>query len=120
MLRTRLVVADWEPLKPLVHVLKQGPAVFNDATRQGAKCGPVMSVRSVTEPAEALQLDSRSVVSEDDVQADTRSVASTQATTASLASRYSQNPASATSLQEDISLNRMGYAQDCLSHCGGV
>ncbi|KAK9816267.1 hypothetical protein WJX74_008892 [Apatococcus lobatus] len=49
-----------------------------------------MSVRLPAEPAEAPQLDARSVVSEDDVQADTRSVrsnSSTQATTASLASR---------------------------------
>ena len=46
-----------------------------------------MSARLGSELPEALQLDARSVVSEDDVQADTRSVASTQATTASLASR---------------------------------
>ncbi|KAK9867188.1 hypothetical protein WJX84_004710 [Apatococcus fuscideae] len=46
-----------------------------------------MSTRSASEPAESLQLDARSVVSEDDAQGDTRSVASTQATTASLASR---------------------------------
>ncbi len=46
-----------------------------------------MSNRAGLESVEAAQLDARSVVSEDDFQADTRSVASTQATTASLASR---------------------------------
>ena len=78
-----------------------------------------MSTRAVSDPPEALQSDARSVVSEDD-HGDARSVASTQATTASLASRLVVKTWSQRGYWFFVLTKSVTTFQDCIPHRGGL